>query len=86
MGGNSTKKESAEKQRTYEEDKERMSYVFFSYPNYDAKIPEISSKREYSLVKDQSKDDLRDGEEDLKSISFGAYIKKKWSQVQTFDS
>ena len=62
---------------------ERMSFVFFFYPSYDAKIPSSSKakQREYSLLKDQSK--MKSGKQqpfDL-NLSFGAYIKEKWKQV-----
>eukprot|EP01084_Bolivina_argentea_P320675 556441_1 len=60
-------------------DAERMSFVFFFYPQYDAKIPKSESKREYSLLKDQSKADIKDVFN--VDMSFGSYIKEKWKQV-----
>ena len=61
--------------------KERMSFVFFFYPQYNAKIPQSKSKREYSLLQDQSTmDKIQKGSFHL-SMSFGSYIKQKWKQV-----
>ena len=60
---------------------ERMSFVFFFYPEYNAKIPKSKSKREYSLLQDQSKMDRQLKEAFDPDISFGAYVKQKWQQI-----
>ena len=66
------------------EEDERMSFVFFFYANYNAKIPKPKKTKQnkYSLLKDQSskktKNDLLTID---KKITFGSYIKQKWKQV-----
>ena len=77
--------------------KERLSFVLFFYPKYDATIPKIidsdsndivrNQKHEYSLNKDQSQqlDDntkMKNNKPNFDiNMPFGAYIKQKWAQV-----
>ena len=63
-------------------DKQRISNVFFFYPNYNATIPnmDINELQSYSLMVDQSKFELNNVKLH-NDITFGEYIKHKWEQV-----
>ncbi|ETO19336.1 hypothetical protein RFI_17893, partial [Reticulomyxa filosa] len=72
------------------DDKQRLSFVFFFYPNYHAKIPKTAGQQHYSLWEDQSlhkndpqgQDEKSATKQNIYDISFGEYIKRKWEQVQ----
>ncbi|KAI9206669.1 uncharacterized protein BJ171DRAFT_421761 [Polychytrium aggregatum] len=63
---------------------ERLSFVLFYYPNYDAKIPVLDSLRQnLSLFDNQSlgRDPEAVGPSE-RLMPFGEFISNKWSQVQ----
>lgn len=57
---------------------ERISYVFFFYPNYNASIPDVEKSHKLSFFKNQSSDESVVIDKNMK---FGEYIKEKWNQV-----
>ena len=66
--------------RVVSQGKERISGVFFYYPDYEARIPMMENQKEYSLFKEQKQGRSMEAEE-LKGKSFGEYIGEKWKQV-----
>lgn len=63
---------------------ERFSLVYFQYPEYDSKLPQMAdvpSLRSLSLLKDQSVNTEEAADEQLLG-SFGECILRKWEQVQ----
>lgn len=66
--------------RVVHNERERISIVFFFYPDYEARIPRIGEGN-YSLFKDQKKGSGVKWE-DIENKSFGEYIMEKWRQVE----
>jgi len=61
--------------------RERTSWVFFSYPDFDAKLPVIDNcKERYSLFQDQHRDHSGESD-DAAGLPFGEFIRSKWMSV-----
>eukprot|EP00288_Rhodomonas_lens_P017318 CAMPEP_0177711906 /NCGR_PEP_ID=MMETSP0484_2-20121128/12112_1 /TAXON_ID=354590 /ORGANISM="Rhodomonas lens, Strain RHODO" /LENGTH=387 /DNA_ID=CAMNT_0019223673 /DNA_START=358 /DNA_END=1522 /DNA_ORIENTATION=+ len=64
--------------------KERFSFVFFAYPGYEARIPQVEGGQRYSLFTDQLQGGGGEFAEE-ESESFGRFILDKWAQVRARD-
>ena len=76
-------------------DAERTSWVFFSYPDFEARIPAVEDAAgSYSLFTDQRTPAQRsaaaagggspasgDAESEVGDLSFGEFIRQKWASV-----
>ena len=64
---------------------ERLSFVFFFYPNFDSILNLNDINQDYSLLKNQNENanvEKSKNAMDGGKITFGEYIAKKWKQVR----
>lgn len=64
---------------------ERLSFVFFFYPNFNSILDLNDINQKYSLLKNQNENANAENSKNIMDggqITFGEYIAEKWEQVR----